>query len=206
MERRVVEIHDRHHERPCGERIDHHRDEVEHECLGRDRPQRAPLRRLLELPAERAEQSRANVRGGGAGHRAEQLGRALRIVIELGEEVAREIAVLEQHVDLRGGDSPHLLLDRRVGREDADHDREELPDGATKDRFGEALLVAEVVVEEGVIDAGLARDLGHARSRRAAAKEHGVRRVENAGLGIRIERSLGDRLGRRFGHIVLQSS
>ena len=113
-------------------------------------------------------------------------------MIELGEEIAGQVSVLQEHVDLGGRDQPHLVLERRVGGEHAHHRREELPDGAAEHRLGEALLAPEVVVHEGVVHSRLARDLRHARARGPTAHEDGVRRVEDAGLGVGVQRRLDD--------------
>ena len=57
---------------------------------------------------------------------------------------------------------------------------------ALEDGVGEAALASEVVVEQRLVHAGFVGDVLHARARGASADEHGVCRVENALLGVRV--------------------
>src|ERR1051325_7956271 len=80
-------------------------------------------------------------------------------------------------------DAVDFLAKRHVAAEDlhdrGEHARREL----LEDRGAEALLGAEVVVQQRLIDARLLRNLLHARSEGAAADEDGTRGVEDAGFG-----------------------
>ena len=55
--------------------------------------------------------------------------------------------------------------------------------GAPEHRFRQALLAAEVVVQQRLVDARFGRDVLHARPGRAVPQEHGVRGVEDLLLG-----------------------
>ena len=67
-----------------------------------------------------------------------------------------------------------------------DHGRHEPLRGALERRLRQLFLVAEVVVQQRLVDAGLGGDLLHARAGGAAADEHRVGGVEDALLGVAV--------------------
>ena len=73
-----------------------------------------------------------------------------------------------------------------IGAEDLDDRRQQARGGPPEHRLGEAILAAEVVVQERLVDARLGGDFLHPGARGAAAEEDGVRGLEDAGLGERV--------------------
>ena len=89
-------------------------------------------------------------------------------------------------IELDLHDLRDLVLERRVGRHDLERPRKELTRRSPENRFRKALLGAEVVVQQRLVDAGLFGDVLHARARRAMPDEHGVRGVEDPALGVAV--------------------
>ena len=113
-----------------------------------------------------------------------QLRRALGMVRELAEDVAGQIRGLREVVDLHLHDLTNLVFELRIGREDANHGRQELTRRTLEDRLGQPLLAAEVVVQQRGIHAGFLRNLLRAGPGRASPHEHGMGGVEDPLLGL----------------------
>ena len=122
-----------------------------------------------------------------------QLARALGVMVQLADDVAGQVRHAQQVIELDLHDARDLVLDRQLGRHGLDHPRQELRRGAPEHGFRQALLAAEVVVQQRLVDAGLGRDVLHARARGAAPHEHGVRGVEDLLFGAS-RRAAGRRL------------
>ena len=83
-------------------------------------------------------------------------------------------------------DAPDFVLEIAAGGDHPNHRRHEPLRRALERRLGELLLVAEVVVQQRLVDAGLGGNLLHAGAGRAAPDEHRVRRIEDALLGVAV--------------------
>jgi hypothetical protein len=68
-------------------------------------------------------------------------------------------------------------------------------------RDHQLVLAAEVVVDERVVDAGVAADLAHAERGVALRDQAAERRLEDLALGL-AEVGLGEQAGRGFIHVV----
>jgi hypothetical protein len=171
------------HHRLRGEREDAERDEVDEELLGRDRPH-APGGLLGgELRLQDAEHAVAHRLDRLAARHGDELLRALRVVRELAQQVARQVRTPREVLELVGDDVGHLLGDREIGAQSLQHARKELAGGTPEHHLGEPVLGAEVVVQHRVVHVGLARDLLHAGAGGPVSQEDGVGRVEDALLG-----------------------
>ena len=88
-------------------------------------------------------------------------------MVKLADDVTGQIRHAQQVVELELDHARDLVLDRQLGRHHLDHPRQELGRGAPEHRFRQALLAAEVVVQQRLVDARFGRDVLHARARRA---------------------------------------
>ena len=88
-------------------------------------------------------------------------------------------------VELDLDDAPDLHLELGIRSEHLQDRWQQIAGGALERGVREAVLAAEVVVQQRLIDAGLGGDLLHPRAGGAAADEHRVRRVENPLFGFR---------------------
>ena len=111
---------------------------------------------------------------------------AFRVVRQLAEDVAGEVRRRGQLFQLHVHDLRDFFFQLEVGRQDANHRRHELARGALEDRFGQALLRPEVVVQQRGVHARFFRDFLRARARRTRPGEDAVRRVENPLFGVAV--------------------
>jgi len=105
---------------------------------------------------------------------------------DLADEVAREVRRAREMAELESDDAPHFLLETAIGRDHLNDGGHEAPRRALERGLGQLFLVAEVVMEQRLVDARLHGDLLHAGARGAAADEDGVRGVEDALLGVAV--------------------
>ncbi len=122
----------------------------------------------------------------------DELRRALGMMRELAEDVARQIRRPRQVIELDLDYAHDLILEVRLGRHHFDDPREELPRGAPEDRFREPGLAAEVIVQEGLVHPRFRGDVLHPGARGTTAQKDRMRRVEDPLLGVAIgERGRG---------------
>ena len=92
---------------------------------------------------------------------------------------AGQVRSLGEELQLDLHDLLDLVLERRVRAEDADDRRQQLSRRPPEDRLGQALLGAEVVVQQRRVHAGFLRDLLRPRAGGAGAHEHRVGGVQD---------------------------
>jgi hypothetical protein len=124
------------------------------------------------------------------GRRGARLGGQLEVVANDGEERGVGRVEAQEHVDERLDQPPHAFAARAARGALPGRPGEDVPallgDGgqpAGEDLAVEALLVGEVVVDEGLLDAGRARDAPEARPFEPLGGELRLGGGEEAGLG-----------------------
>ena len=105
------------------------------------------------------------------------------MMVHLRQDVARQEGCLPHRVDIEMDELLDLLLEGIVGLEDTGDCRDQPTGGFAEDGFAQPVLGAEVVVQQGLIDAGFFGDLLHPGARGTPTHEDGPRSVENAVLG-----------------------
>ncbi len=106
--------------------------------------------------------------------------------MELGHQIPRKERALAHGIDVQVNEALDFLLDGRGGAEQIGDRRNDAKRGLGEHSCREAVLGAEVVVEQRLIHAGLGGDFLHTGARCPTADEDPACGIEDAQFGIAI--------------------
>ena len=137
----------------------------------------------LNFGAEAREYGLHQVVGRRADGRLEELRDTFGVVMQLREQVTGDERIVREVFEVGVDDAFDLVVEGCVGTE-MQESREDAGHYLRKDGLAESLLVAKVVVQQGLVDARFLGDLGHSCAGSAPLDEDGSRGLEDPLLGF----------------------